>query len=475
MAIIVLGITLGVDPSVAVPRDCTNPSNEAEVIDCLRYQVLATDVELNDVYNRLLKIASAAQVKGIRLSQRDWLNRRNGYCGLESKESDRAKWLRTVSQDHAKAACLVLFTRSRIVELRTLEKTARSEQVSAGKRASDIKAYPPVHSTWGETLNPSNDAPENRFKVFYFDSRRPHTVVASETVDDVSINYNGSQFHGIDSRHFGAYWVGKLSFSERAERTINVAQGWSKTRIIIDRELIYEGGSNARVGYVFPEGEHLIEVEYLNNWHTTEFLVDFSVRRQRLSGTELRQALEGPRYRSAKVLFAGLYESSSRNLTTSVILRPTEDPVVIVLSSYSAIKWRIVNPHNVDIRAVIYGSYTPGSQVVGDLKESTELLALEKRIGSYKNLPTCRCTGANFYCSGGNLKATVLQLERATGLSVAGLSGKYSADSIGLPERRIDSSTMVEVETSLEKQASDKIVCNRQGNPDFEFLLNRPQ
>lgn len=466
---------LTTDASLAAPRDCDKPTSEVEIIDCLPFQVRDTDSTLNDLYNRLLKTRSAAQIEGLRLSQRDWLGRRDRYCHLSSEETDRDVWIAMISRDYAKAACVVLFTTGRISELRKLDQTSTTRKTSTAAQTASNRTYPAVQSTWGAVLNPTNEAPIGKFKVFYFDSRQPHTVVTSSTVDDVSINYNGSEFHKINSKHFGAYWVGRMQFPKKTSKVINIGQGWSKTRIIIDKTLVYEGGSNARVPYVFSEGEHLVEVQYLNNWHTTEFLIDFADESPLLSITEIRQALENPRYRTARILYAGLYESSSRNLSTSILLMPTEEPIVLVLSSYSPVKWNIRNPHNVDVRAVVLGSHSPGSKVIGDLNDSVSVLPLKGRIGSYKTLPKCRCDASGFSCSGGNLKSTILRLEQATGLHVLGLSGRYSAASLVLPEQLADEESLAKVESSLEQQAKERIVCTRQGNPDFDYLLNRPQ
>ena len=132
-----------------------------------------------------------------------------------------------------------------------------------------------VITTWGDTLNPSNQVPSGRFKAFYFNSQQPRDVIASALVDDVGISYAWSEFHNIRSEDFGAYWVGRFHVAQPATRIANISQSWSKTRIIIDKKVVYEGGSDARVPYTLSQGDHLIEVEFLNNWHTTGLAVDF--------------------------------------------------------------------------------------------------------------------------------------------------------------------------------------------------------
>lgn len=49
--------------------------------------------------------------------------------------------------------------------------------------------YPKAEKTWGSYLNPKNIIPDNKFKVFYINTNNPRKVIASETVNKISVNY----------------------------------------------------------------------------------------------------------------------------------------------------------------------------------------------------------------------------------------------------------------------------------------------
>ena len=104
-----------------------------------------------------------------------------------------------------------------------------------------------------------------RFSAYYLRSGEPPQLIARDSVDDVSINYAWADFHGIKSEDFEGYWVGRFRYENETPVYLTVDQSWSQTRVIVDRKLIYEGGSNARVPFVFSPGTHTVEVEYANN------------------------------------------------------------------------------------------------------------------------------------------------------------------------------------------------------------------
>lgn len=125
--------------------------------------------------------------------------------------------------------------------------------------------------TWGDDLNPRNEMPLNSFKAFYINTNNRKRVIATSHVKQVAIKYSYKDLHNIDSKDFGAYWVGLFEFTEDQELQFNVHLSWASTRIIVDGFVVYEGGSKGKIPYLFTEGKHKIEIEYTNNWHTTNF------------------------------------------------------------------------------------------------------------------------------------------------------------------------------------------------------------
>ncbi len=455
---------------------CDPSSREAQLFGCRQENLQKADRELNETYRALLGTFSGESKAGLIRSQRNWLRERNASCLVTPAESAASDWLEQISQQPAKAKCVEVYTVVRTVELQALTKRQPAKP-SVGRKAEGERStrpgvsYPPVNSTWGEEFNPSGNAPLNQFKAFYFNSQRPKEVIASEVVPDIGINYAWDSFHGIHSKDFGAYWVGRMRFDADSPRVINVSMSWSKARIVIDRQLVYEGGGNKRVPFVFAAGEHLIEVEFLNNWHTTEFMVEFAESRERLPSSELKRRFGDERFRGAKVISAAVYESSRLDLLTNVTLKQVDEPVILLLSSYSPVKWQVHNPHRVDIRAVAVGSYKPGSRLIGDIAQEVETIEFEGQLGSYSTEQRCSCLGSHFRCEGSNLNSTVVAVEKATGKQMLGFAGKYSASDLFLPAINVTRETLSEAQVEEDKVRQQRMACQRQNQPDFEGFM----
>ncbi|WP_413699957.1 hypothetical protein ACLKMH_21910 [Psychromonas sp. KJ10-10] len=113
--------------------------------------------------------------------------------------------------------------------------------------------------------------PLNSFKAFYINTNNRKKLLLPATLNRHAIKYSYKDLHDIDSNDFGAYWVGMFEFTEDQELQFNVHLSWASTRIIVDGFVVYEGGSKTKVPYLFTKGRHKIEVEFTNNWHTTNF------------------------------------------------------------------------------------------------------------------------------------------------------------------------------------------------------------
>lgn len=362
------------------------------------------------------------------------------------------------------------------------EKLARQKAKAEADRAPpalpiaiNADSQPPLRkagNTWGATLNPKNDVPLGSFKAFYINQANPKAVVASEVVKDVAINYSWNDFHGIKSEQFGAYWVGRMKLNQSELRLINVSLSWSKARIMIDGYVVYENGRNTSIAYQFSAGEHLIEVEYLNNWHTTEFKVTFGRQAVRLSREQVAGELQRHGIANAEVHYVGLYESAAKDLSVNVNVGKLDRDVLLVLSSYSAIKWIIKNPLSTRIKAIVYASFTPGSEVAGVDERHTLVLPLREMIGNYRVEPRCDCAAGNYHCEG---SATLLsiraEIEKMTGNHMVGFGGKYGAESMPVPDNAITAESLEKSARLEEVEANKRNQCAKKADPDFENLM----
>lgn len=360
---------------------------------------------------------------------------------------------------------------TRLGGARNTGSSGNAERIEAVRSAGDLHA---ATSTWGSRLNPSGAVPMGRFQAFYINTKQPRQVIAADTVDDIAINYIRDDFHGIESGDFGAYWVGNLVFEVPTVKRISVSQSWSKARILIDGRVLYEGGSDQSMLYRFESGVHKLEVEYVNNWHTTEFNVDIGDELTNLDLSQVRARLNEALPADVTLYYAGVYESSAQDLSIVLNLQRAEGPVALVLSSYSPVRWYLSNPFGVDVRAVVYGAYKPGSRLDGDVPESILRLPARSQIGSYSVVESCNCTAGHFHCSGGSLKPTLNALEGLTGAQVRGFSSAYSASALSVPSIRVDEGFVAQLATDEENIALQRAACKAENDPDFESLLSVP-
>lgn len=330
-------------------------------------------------------------------------------------------------------------------------------------------------STWGKTLNPKNKIPKNKFQAFYINTNKPKEVIASETVAKARINYNGNDFHGIKSEDFGAYWVGIFDFKTTQKMQIQVSQSWSKTRIIVDGMVIYEDGHNLKgLEHTFIKGKHKIEVEYINNWHTTSFMLSILKKQKLYSRNELKQALKKLSSKNSKLYVVGTYESSKKDQSIRLNIAKSKSPIVLVLSNNDVVDWVIKNPHKVKIEAIIISSRKVGVEVHESGLKADQIIRLKDPIRTtYKLDKTCNCHGgANFHCEGQDGLDTLKNIERAMGQKVDGFSGKYRSSDFMVPSKLIDAKMIKQL--GLEKTKNDYLQksCQKKKDPSFEKMFN---
>ena len=101
--------------------------------------------------------------------------------------------------------------------------------------------------------------------------KEPQRLIAREHTGAIKIHYSWSEFKNIPSQDFAAYWAGKIQIRRAGYYRFRMTQSWSQTRIILNHHRIYEGGDDESPRVWLEPGSYTLEVEYLNNWHTTDF------------------------------------------------------------------------------------------------------------------------------------------------------------------------------------------------------------
>jgi hypothetical protein len=396
---------------------------------------------------------------------------KNGYINLyrympKEQEQKLQDYLQAIEVEYVlDDAAYALHQKTRIMP--TLSPFANPHKVS-------VEPFPrKAKSTWGESLNPSGQIPTNKFKAFYINTKNPKTVIASEDVTKVSVNYVWDKFHGIISEDFGAYWVGNFNFEKTKDMSINLSQSWSKTRIIVDGMVIYEGGTNSEIPFTFTKGAHKIEVEYVNNWHTTNFMVNLIEKEKIYTQEEINKELQKNSSKNSVVLFGGVYESKNKDQSITLKMAKFSQPVILILDSYQSIEWRIKNPYHVKIEAIIYSSHQSGVEIKGDIPKSIPILKYKGHIGSYTMKQNCSCIngGALFHCEGNNGIDTIKSIETFSGHKLFGVSGAYGADTLMLPSMVIDDKKIKELNEEILNVEKQRKSCQKETNPNFETML----
>jgi hypothetical protein len=340
---------------------------------------------------------------------------------------------------------------------------------SPSRSVTDTYAPEKIRSSWGKKLNPKGAIPSAGFRAIYFDRRNPGTAVFQENVESVAIKYAWSEFHDIPSQSFAAYWVGRLHFPESGSRQISVSQSWAKARILIDGQIVFDEGSNKSFEHHFSAGEHIVEVEYINNWHTVEFKVTIGEPVTELSEEELPGFFLQNVGTSPRLYYVGLYESAAKDTSVHVTLPRTGGPVVLWLSSYEAIDWTITSPDR--ISAVVTSSYSPGSRVRGAGDARVVAVRDWPRVHSETRRCSCSASG-HFHCEDReHLGGAARKLEAATGLDLAGYAVDYSADLLTM--KPYDRGVAERIEAQEQANEAARKQCQAAADPDFDTLMDQ--
>jgi uncharacterized protein YecT (DUF1311 family) len=441
--------------SPAWSASCGSLTDDVEVVACAQQELQAQIDSLQSIYGKLAEALGPKAAADLPGDQTQWLQRVSTHCGI-SAVGDLSS-IASSGLNTAQLLCL-----KRFVEVRGRDLGGRIHRASEIAKAFADKDYPAVSQTWGDRLNPNGKIPIGRFAAFYLRSGNPPTLVATDTVDEVSLNYPWADFHGIKSEDFEGYWVGRFRYAKETLAYIAVDQSWSRTRVIVDRKLVYEGGSNARVPYTFSAGMHTIEVEYINNWHTTGISVALTQAVEPIGPGELRNQLRALAPENTAVYLAAAYESGARDNVIKLKLAPSPVPIVLLLSSYSAVRWDISNPHKVDLRAIVYGSYAPGSRIQTEQRDSAvPRIPVQGQIGSHDAAPRCSCVGGLFHCEGSHFGNSVQTVSSLLGLPVTGFSGKYSPQTLDVPDIVVTPEVLEDAKSTLERLGRERNECQQ--------------
>jgi hypothetical protein len=336
-----------------------------------------------------------------------------------------------------------------------------------------LDQYPKAESTWGDTLNPGGTVPAQGYAAYYINQKNPRQTIAQENVTSIAMNYAWDKFHGIPSEQFGAYWVGRLHVPQKALYYISGDLSWAKMRVLLDKHIIIEGEGNTSLE--LDAGDYLLEVEYLNNWHTVGFHFAITPAVTELDEEALPAIIAAQKLPADTVTYAvGVYESASRDNHILLQAPAGDTPYILLLGSYNAVQWDISG------RApalVIYNGAWHSSSVRSD-GGNTPLLAwkgnIDHDLGEQKPRG-CSCHGGHFHCegSGNTLGEFAERVRTMTAFPLAGYSGKYSTDALNIPEIVINAENLAasaQVQADIDAQRRS---CTNKSEAGFEDIMKK--
>jgi uncharacterized protein YecT (DUF1311 family) len=115
---ILVAFLVGLGAGGIAHADCALPATDAERVQCIGQELLASDKTINDEYGRLHELLNAQGQADLRHQEIMWIKARASACQIDLKEHDREKWLADVMRDYSRTVCVVRFTDRRVSELR---------------------------------------------------------------------------------------------------------------------------------------------------------------------------------------------------------------------------------------------------------------------------------------------------------------------------------------------------------------------
>lgn len=317
---------------------------------------------------------------------------------------------------------------------------------------------------WASEITTGKQIPTGKFLAFYLNKDDSKNVVFSETVENINLNFAYDEFHKIPSEKFIAYWVGNFDFKQDVQQMILTDFSWANLRISVDGEQIFDSenaGSKALM-HKFNKGRHKIEVWFVNNWHTTSLLVDFKDEPKFYKQSEVVAKLKGQKF---DIWLAVVYESGTQDNKIRVTLDKSQKPLVVMLSSYRAVRWEMSNPHGNKILAVLV--FNPKSSI--DLKENVYFMDdygydEDTEIKCY-----CSNGGAHFHCEGGDISSKNERVKKEFGQDLGGFSGSYSPTAINLPSILIDESVLAKDAEAKKRIEAEREKCRKSGKINDAF------
>lgn len=271
------------------------------------------------------------------------------------------------------------------------------------------------------------EIPLNHYKVNYFKSDAPNAIVATEIVDFIGVNLS-EDFNGISPENFSATWIGNIEFLQDTTKRIDKSLSWASATLTVDDRKVYSDT------YTFTKGRHKIQVEYHNNWHTVDFLLQFNDIEQVLQGDVLINKIKSFMDADTQIQYVGVYESVNPQHVIELKPKDTIKPTVLFLNSYDPVNWKITNENNSNIKAVVYNSFNNGARVSFNANNTIPIFKMSNLVWTHTPYPSISEVGHGYTFDNLEFNELRNQMMDLFGKKIEGFTGAYSDSTLSVPE-----------------------------------------
>lgn len=230
-------------------------------------------------------------------------------------------------------------------------------------------------TAWGNALVSSESLiPKNLFRAYFFNTRTFTTTVAPENISDIYFAYPGEKTKHTEQfpeHSVGAYWVGLFTYSKNTTLYFDFTNPqWDNARFIIDGKVFINTSLNmptdAARKITLTPGTHIIEIEYMVNWHAGFFrakigttdpaymdIGEAKVAAQKIAGTN--------------AVIVPLHQYSAENSETEMIVATIPNdttPKILDLATYESDIWDVRGARGKGVKAIIVSSFSGAADVI---------------------------------------------------------------------------------------------------------------
>ena len=345
---------------------------------------------------------------------------------------------------------------------------ATNHSAALSTAGSRLAAYPLATRSWGDIYNPGGNIPAHGFAAWYIDTRQPQQPVATAEETRIALDFAYSDSHGIPSESFAAYWAGKIPVVQKGHYRLKADISWAQMRVLLDRHIIAESREPNHTelppALELDAGEHLLEVEYNNHWHTAQFQLALEPDVPAYGSEDLAAAIAALHLPPATVTHVvALYQSAAADRRVRVQAPTGDTPYILVLNSYDPVNWELKG------RAPVLVVHDDRGSLRG--MGSAPQLVWRSRFShnaASEDLPgppecTCHIRERNLKCEGDVTPGLVGKVKQLTGYPLAGFSGAYSnTDDALIPVPLIPGAALAEKEDAAIKKIRHDIAINRE-------------